>query len=160
MKCGESSGHMTKQGKLCAFNSRDDAKGCAYFLRDALGRTILAKQGPAARRLKRLLPASYRVPPFDTRESIIEFVHHITRQVLVEKVDPRRIDTALRGATVALSALAGATQEKLLDALLAIEHGQAAVQLLTRLQDGLAKGTRRPLPGTVVTLPVTESSTS
>ncbi len=157
MKCGER-GFKTKTGQPCRFNIRADANGCKYHLLGPKGRSLLASKGPAARRMKRLLPGNYCVPPFDTRESIIQFVHHITRQVLVEKVDPRRIDTALRGATVALSALAGATQEKLLDALLVVEHGHAAVQLLARLEDGLAKGTRRPLPGMVVALPMKESS--
>ncbi len=158
MKCGEISGHITKQGKVCAFNIDDDAKGCAYFLRDAVGRSLLAKKGATASAERKRLPRTYLLPPFDTRESIIKFVHDITRRVLVEKVDCRRVDTALRGATVALSALAGATQEKLLNVLLAVEHGHAAVQLLARLEDGLAKGTRRPLPGMVVELPMKESS--
>ena len=33
------------------------------------------------------------------------------------------------------------------DALLALEHGGAAVLMLNRLQQGLADGKRRPIPG-------------
>ncbi|MDA2910419.1 hypothetical protein MYX04_05765 [Nitrospiraceae bacterium AH_259_D15_M11_P09] len=157
MKCGER-GFKTKTGQPCKFNISDAANGCKYHLLGPKGRSLLASKGPAARRLRRLLPANYEVPAFDNRESVQRFAQDLARKVLTTPCDPRRIDTALRAAGVALSALAAATQEKLVDALLCIEHGGAAVLLLTRLQDGLKQGTRRPLPGRVVTIPQGEAS--
>ena len=82
----------------------------------------------------------------------------LAHRVLTTKVDPRRIDSALRAAGEARAVLAAGTQEKLLDALLRIEYGEAAVLLLTRLQEGLKQGPRRPLPGRVVTIPQGETS--
>src|SRR5438132_1390319 len=110
-------------------------------------RVSLATKGAIASKMKRALPADYRMPPFDSRDSVVQFAQDLAKRVLTEDVDPRRVDTALRAAGVALSAFAAATQEKLVDALLKIEHGGAAMLLLTRLQDGLTEGRRRPLPG-------------
>ncbi len=157
MICGDR-GFKNKVGQPCRFNIRADAKGCKSHLLGPKGRSLLASKGPAARRMKRLLPGNYCVPPFDTRESIIRFVQDLAHRVLTTKVDPRRIDSALRAAGEARAVLAAATQEKLLDALLRIEYGEAAMMLLTRLQDGLKQGPRRPLPGRVVTIPQGEAS--
>ena len=38
------------------------------------------------------------------------------------------------------------TQQQLVNTLLRLEHGEAAMALLLRLQDGLTKGPRRPVP--------------
>ena len=157
MTCGER-GFKTKTGRPCRFTISAAAKGCKYHLLGPKGRSLLASRGPLARRLKRLLPGNYEIPCFDSRESVQRFAQDLAHKVLTTPCDPRRIDTALRAAGVALSALAAATQEKLLDALLRIEYGEAAVLLLSRLQDGLSKGPRRPLPGRVVTIPQGEAS--
>ena len=157
MTCGEK-GFKTKTGQPCRFNIRADARGCTFHLLGSKGRSILAAKGPAARRLRKLLPGTYCVPPFDTRASILAFVQDLAHRVLTTKVDPRRIDSALRAAGEARAVLAAATQEKLLDALLKIEYGEAAMMMLTRLQEGLKHGPRRPLPGRVVALPQGETS--
>ncbi len=157
MTCGDR-GFKTKTGRPCGFNIKADANGCKYHLLGPKGRSLLASKGPLARRLKRLLPGNYEVPAFDTRESVQRFAQDLAHKVLTTPCDPRRIDTALRAAGVALSALAAATQEKLLDALLRIEYGEAAVLLLTRLQEGMKQGPRRPLPRRVVTITQGEAS--
>jgi hypothetical protein len=56
----------------------------------------------------------------------------------------RRSEAALRSA---------AAQEQLVASLQALEHGGAAVMLLAQLQQGLAEGKRRPLPGRVFAAP-------
>jgi len=52
----------------------------------------------------------------------------------------RKADAALRAARA---------QERMAEALAAVEHGGAAVMLLARLQESLTDGRRRPLPGRV-----------
>lgn len=42
---------------------------------------------------------------------------------------------------------AAAAQERMADTLAAVEHGGTALLMLSRLQDSLADGHRRPLPG-------------
>jgi Fe-S-cluster formation regulator IscX/YfhJ len=97
-------------------------------------------------RKRRLLPESYKMPPFDSRENVIRFAEGLARDVLTKDVDPRRIDTALRAAGVALTGFAQATQEKLLEAILTMEHGGMAVIMLQRIHTALAEGKRQPLP--------------
>jgi hypothetical protein len=52
----------------------------------------------------------------------------------------RKAEAAMRAAEA---------QERMAEALAAVEHGGAAVMLLTRLQESLTDGRRRPLPGRV-----------
>ncbi len=159
MKCGEISGHMTKQGKPCGQNVAADAtQGCLWHSRGPRARSLMASKGPAARRQKRLIPVGSYHPQFETRDAVVRFAEDLAKKVLTSRVDPRRVDSALRAATVALSAFAAQTQEKLVDTLLRIEHGEAAMALLLRLQEGLAKGPRRPVPGRVVTIPEAKPS--
>jgi hypothetical protein len=61
--------------------------------------------------------------------------------------DLYRTGAELRKAEAALRA--AQAQERMADALAAVEHGGAAVMLLARLQESLTDGRRRPLPGRV-----------
>jgi len=62
-----------------------------------------------------------------------------------------RVGAELRKAEAAIRA--AAAQEKMAETLAAVEHGGAALLMLSRLQEGLTQGQRRPLPGRVLTLP-------
>jgi hypothetical protein len=152
MKCGEK-GHETALGKPCEQNIAADAVGCLWHSRTPEQRAVLAMKGGIASRMRRGLPADYQMTAFDNRESVIRFAEDMARRVLVEDVDPRRVDVALRAAQVALSGFAAATQEKLVDALTRMEYGGAAAVLLERLSASLATGRTRPLPGKVLRLP-------
>lgn len=146
MKCGDL-GFTNAAGAPCGQNIAADATGCLWHSRTAEERSLLATKGAIASKMKKALPADYAMRPFDSRDSVIQFAQDLAYRVLTQDVDPRRIDTALRAAQVALSGFAAATQEKLVDALLRIEHGGAAMMLLTRLQEGLTERRTRPLPG-------------
>jgi hypothetical protein len=56
----------------------------------------------------------------------------------------RKAEAAIRAAIA---------QEKMAEVLAAVEHGGAALLMLSRLQEGLTEGNRRPLPGRVLSLP-------
>ena len=68
--------------------------------------------------------------------------------------DLYRTGAELRKAAAALRA--ALAQERMADALAAVEHGGTAVLLLSRLQESLTDGRRRPLPGRVPSLPMAE----
>lgn len=146
MKCGDK-GHKTILGAPCQQPINSKAKGCLWHSRTPEQRKLMSLRGNVIGRLKRALPADYQMIPFDSRESVIRFAEDMARQALTGDVDCRRVDTALRAAGVALSAFTAATQEKLVEAMLRVEHGGTAMLLLARLTDGLAEGRRRPLPG-------------
>ena len=146
MKCGDR-GHTTKAGQPCQQNISEAMAGCIWHTSTPEKRHLLAFSGGIASKRRHLLALTYPLIPFDSRESVIKFAEDLARKVLTQDVDPRRIDTALRAAGVALTAFAQGTQEKLVEALLQLEHGGTALIFLQRLQDGLADGRRRPLPG-------------
>lgn len=145
MKCGDR-GHRTASGKPCQQNIASTAKGCLWHTRNAEQRHVLAVAGGIASRRRHVLPVDYHMIPFESRECVIRFAEDLARRVLTSDLDARRVDSALRAASVALSAFAQATQEKLVEALLKLENGGSALILLERLQVGLTEGRRRPLP--------------
>ena len=69
--------------------------------------------------------------------------------------DLYRVGADLRKAEAAIRA--AEAQERMAEALAAVEHGGAALMLLTRLQESLGEGRRRPLPGRVHALPAQPS---
>lgn len=153
MKCGDR-GFKTVNGTPCGQTIGARAKACIWHSRTPEERTLMASRASLCKKNRRLLPADFAnaMVPFNSRESVIQFAQDLARRVLTEDVDPRRIDSALRAAGVALNGFAAQTQEKLVDALLRLEHGGAAFALLARLQDGLNEGRRRPLPGRALTI--------
>ena len=157
MKCGDK-GHKTKHGVPCDQNISARAKGCLWHTRNAAQRRILAAKGSVVGRMKNVLPATYRVPPFDTRESIVNWARDMAGKVLRGELSPKLSAEARGHAQLALQARTAEAQERLVEALLTVEHGGSALLLLTRLQDGLADGRRRPLPGATRALPLSEEN--
>jgi hypothetical protein len=98
---------------------------------------------------KGAFPSDYQVQ-FPDREAVVRFVEDLAKRALTENVDLRRIDTALKAANVALTAHGMGIQEKMVEALLRLEHGGTAIVLLERMQASLSTGARRPLPGRVM----------
>jgi hypothetical protein len=156
MKCGDL-GHKAKDGQPCQQNIPSGASGCIWH-RSEEERHFYAMKGGLAQKEKKLLPPDPSIPPFhmtpfDSRQDVVRFVQDLARRVLTESIDARRVDTALRAAGVALTAFGQETQEKMVDALLKLEHGGTAVIMLERLTETIATGRRRPLPGSVAALP-------
>jgi hypothetical protein len=148
VKCGDL-GHKTVTGQPCQQNIPHGAKGCLWHTRTPEERTKLARFAGITSQKHRLIPETYKanLPPFDTRENVIKFAEQVACAVLTSSVDAKRVDVALRAASVALSGFQAITQEKLNEALLKLEGGGAALILLERLKVAVAEGKHRPLPG-------------
>ncbi len=157
MKCGDK-GHKTIHGAPCGQTIPARAKGCLWHSRTPEQRSILAANGGIVRNIKNALPPEYQVPPFDTRESIVEWARDMAGKVLRGELSPKLSAEARGHAQLALQARTAEAQERLVEALLTVEHGGSALLLLTRLQDGLADGRRRPLPGATRVLPLPEET--
>ncbi len=160
MKCGDL-GHKTANGTPCQQTIAATAKGCIWHSPDITDtqRRFYAQKGGEAVRKRKLLPADPTLPPFrmtafTSRRDVVAFVHDLARRVLTEKIDPKRVDTAIRAAGVALTAFGQETQERMVEALLKLEHGGTAVVMLERLTEHITTGRRRPLPGATIPLPV------
>ena len=147
MKCGDK-GHVTAAGAPCQQTIGADAPGCLHHdpRTTPEQKRILYLKGGIASRMKTALAASYVVPEFDTPERIVTFARELARVALKEDVDLRRVAEARGAAALALSAHQARSQQALVDALLKLEHGGAAVALLAQFTAG--QGQRRPLPGT------------
>lgn len=157
MKCGEL-GFTNADGQPCGQNVAVGAKSCLWHDQTPHGKRkadLERKRGGIASRGKGALPGDYAVR-FPDRESVVRFVEDLAKRALTEDVDLRRIDTALKAANVALTAHGMAIQEKMVEALLRLEHGGTAIVLLERMQTSLSSGPRRPLPGRLMTLPTEE----
>ena len=155
MKCGDR-GHLTAAGEPCQQTIGVRAAACVWHSRDAEGRRLLALKGGIASRMRTALPSTYQVPEFASPESIVGFAQELARMALTEDVDRGRVAEARLAAGLALSAFQARSQERLVEALLRVEHGGAALLLLSRLQDGLIDGKRRPLPGRSLSLTTSE----
>ncbi len=148
MKCGEKGWIAKSHGGPCGQDISAKAKGCIWHTSSPEKRRILAAKGSVVGRIKNELPSNYEVPPFDSCESIVKFAEDLAGRVLRGQVSPKLSAEARGFAQLALQARTAEQQERLVEALLKVEHGGTALLLLTRLQDGLADGRRRPLPGT------------
>src|SRR5262249_8707775 len=119
-------------------------------------------------------PGGYVVPPMPAKLSAIRKwvrcahdAYSVRKIGLLELTEIRRSATSIgdlyrvgadiRKADAALRA--AEAQERMADALAAVEHGGAALVLLQRLQSGLTDGPRRPLPSARV-LPMTPAPPS
>ncbi|MHB8510224.1 MAG: hypothetical protein ACYDGR_16535 [Candidatus Dormibacteria bacterium] len=159
MKCGEL-GFLNADGLPCGQNVATGAKSCLWHDQTPKGKRradLERKRGGLVSRGKGALPPGYAVS-FPDREAVVRFVEDLAKRALTEDVELRRIDTALRAASVALTAHGMAIQERMVEALLRLEHGGTAIVLLERMQASLSTGTRRPLPGRLVQVPTEESS--
>jgi hypothetical protein len=110
-------------------------------------RHAVAVKGGIASRMKRALPAGYQVPALDSHEAIAAWARDMAGRVLRAEVDPKLVSEARSCVQLVVQSAAARDQRQLVEALLAIERGGAAMVLLTRLQDGLADGRRKPIPG-------------
>jgi hypothetical protein len=152
VKCGEK-GWTTAAGTPCQQNIGKGAVGCLWHSKNEVGRAALAMKGGIASRMKRALPATYEIHPFENREDVIRFANTMATLALKHDVDTRRIDCALRAAGLALQAFAQAVNERLVDALLQVEHGGVALTLYRNLTAVTSSTLRRPLPPRRVTGP-------
>jgi hypothetical protein len=89
-------------------------------------------------------------PEFASTEAIVAWAQTTAQQVLCGDLDPRAASEARQLAGLAIQARAADSQERLVEVLLRLEHGGAAVMLLSRLQQGLVEGRTRPLPPRVL----------
>ena len=158
MICGDL-GYVNHAGRPCGQVIGRGVGGCIHHDPRRPGAAHAAQvKGAIASRMRRAMPPAYEIPAFEGESSILAFARELVRLALKEDVDLRRVDTAIRGAHLALAAFSAQTQAQILAVLLKMEHGGAASALLERLRVGPVDGSRRPLPGRV--LPMTPTATA
>ncbi len=104
----------------------------------------------------RTLPADTQAPRFRTPGHIRRYAERLAHLVTTGQLNRQVAETALRAAGLGLQVHQLKSQERLTDALLRLEHGGVAVQMLAMLTTGLADGKRRPLPGRLHALPASQ----
>jgi hypothetical protein len=146
MKCGEK-GYVTKEGTPCQQNVPKHATACLWHSRSPEGRKALAMVGGLKSRMMRYLPKSELPPDFQSTASIVAWAQKTAKKVLTGDLDPRAAAEARQLAGLAIAARVADAQEVMATTLATVEHGATAMLLLSRLQDSLRGGPRRPLPG-------------
>ncbi len=103
-------------------------------------------KGGIASRMRRFMPSDSPPPEFSSTAAIVAWAERTAQRVLCGELEPRAAGEARQLAALTIQARAADAQEKLVEALLRVEHGGAALLLLGKLQDGLSQAGRRPLP--------------
>lgn len=102
-------------------------------------------------RLRHYLAETTPKPDFASTAAIEAWASTTAHQVLTGVLDPRAASEARQLAALTISARSADEQSKLVDALLALEHGGAAVALLAQFTSDPTR--RKPLPGRVLAMP-------
>jgi hypothetical protein len=157
VKCGDR-GFTTADGRPCGQVIGKKAAGCIWHTSSPEGRRAFAMKGGIASRMRRYLPAEAPPPEFSNTVAIVAWAERTAQRVLAGELDPRAASEARQLAALTISARAADAQERLVEALLRVEHGGAALLMLSRLQEGLADGRRRPLPGRAIATTATVTS--
>jgi hypothetical protein len=156
--CGDAGGRILTTGEPCR-QGTGQGRRCCWHSTTPDGRRALSMKGLVSAQLGALkrLAADAPLPTFADREAIVEWAQDMAGRVLRGELDPKLSAEARGHAQLALQARTAEAQERLVEALLRVEHGGAAMLLLTRLQDGLSDGKRRPLPGRPLALVTPEA---
>ncbi|HWP34498.1 MAG TPA: hypothetical protein VNM66_02780 [Thermodesulfobacteriota bacterium] len=149
--CGDAGGRVFATGEPCQ-QTTAPGKLCIWHGSPPAARSLLALKGRLKQRERRELPSGTPAPNFATREDIVRWAEEMAGRVLRGELDPKLSAEARGHAQLALAARTAEAQEKLVEALLRVEHGGAAVALLARLQEGLGDSRRR-LPPPVRAIP-------
>jgi hypothetical protein len=143
VKCGDK-GFLTADGQPCGQPIAASAKGCVWHSRTPEERSALATKGALASRMRRYLPTAAPAPEFSTTEAIVRWAEQTAHRVLTGTLDPRAASEARQLAALTVSARQAEAQASLVDALMRLESGGAAVALLAQFTN--ANGKRTPLP--------------
>lgn len=145
---------MLATGEPCGQGTAPGRR-CVWHTRDAAGRRLLALKGGVASRMRSYLPSSAPRPEFSSTAAVVAWAEATAHKVLSGALDPRAAGEARQLAALTIQARSAEAQERLVDALLRLENGGAAVMMLARLTDGIADGKGRPLPGRVLPMAAT-----
>lgn len=151
MRCGDR-GHVTAAGTPCQQPINPKAAGCLHHdpTTSPEQKHAAYLKGALASRMRTYLPSDTPRPEFSSTETIVTWAQDTAHRVLCGELDPRAAAEARQLAALTIAARSAEASEKLVEALLRVEHGGAALVLLARLTDGLANGQRRPLPPRVL----------
>ncbi len=149
MICGDK-GHLTAKGTPCQQNIPRNGTACIWHSRSPEGRRVLAMKGGLASRMMRYLPKSSAHPDFATTGAIVSWAQETARQVLCGDLDPRAAGEARQLAALTIAARVSDAQERIADVLASVEHGSAAMLLLSRLKEGMLAGRGQPLSATLL----------
>lgn len=148
VKCGDR-GFTTLAGAPCQQNSHHGGP-CLWHGKTPDERRTLAMRGHLTQRMQKALKDEDCTFTFENEDAVIAFAEDMARKALTKDIDQHRIKTGLEAAKVALSGFAAKTTARMVKALESLEHGGAAMVLLTQMTERLGTGTRRMIPGRVV----------
>ena len=155
MKCGET----TLDGRPCPANATKESRRAGHPRCPMHGRNAkeYQRRGAIVSRLRGALPPGCAPPVFDSREAIVRWAEDMAGRVLRGELDPKLSAEARGHAQLALQARTAEAQEKLVEALLSLEHGGTAVALLAQFTSAQATNKRTPIPSRLTVVPAPEA---
>ena len=145
MTCGDK-GHVRADGQPCGQPINAKMPACIHHRSTPAERRLFGVKGALASRMRRYLPATTVAPEFSSTEAIVRWAEQTAQRVLTGNLDPRAASEARQLAALTISARQADAQAQLVDALLRLENGGAAMALLAQFTNG-DPAKRRPLPG-------------
>ena len=156
-KCGDY-GYQNAFRQPCGQTLREGETACLWHRSTPAERSAIASRGGRKKSIQEngLPEEAVASLSFQTIDQVVTFVETMAKQALTSPLHRGRIETALKCANVAKGCFETKATQELTRAVLTMEHGGGAVLLLQRLQEGMAGGARKPLPGR--RMPVVELS--
>ena len=151
-KCGDF-GHLKKDGQPCGFIIPEGARICAFHSRTPQQRRELALKGSFNASLKAALPDDFEIGELSTPEDMKAFLRKMLPHVLKKPMERWRSAEARGWFGFLVELDRNRVQEKLADAVLAVQHGGQSLILLQQFLDGAADS-RRKLPSRVKPVPM------
>src|SRR5262245_3542984 len=138
-------GKPTKDGGRCQQRLGSSRPVCPFHKGDG-AMAVIGARAAAARRV-RFMPVGSANPDWSSVQAIRAWAEERAGRVERGELDARAVPHEL--AKLAKATFDAEAQERLLDALLRLEHGGGAVALLAQFTNDPSK--RKPLPGRVLT---------
>src|SRR5262245_56328717 len=140
-------GKPTKDGGRCQQRLGSSRPVCPFHKGDGV-MAVIGARAAAARRV-RFMPADSANPDWSSVQAIRAWAEERAGRVERGELDARAVPHEL--AKLAKATCDAEAQQQLVDALLSLEKGGAAVAMLANFVNDPAK--RKPLPGRVLSLP-------
>ncbi len=144
--CGEM-GHRGKNGKPCGYRIAAMAKACPHHSGNPAKARAFQSKGALASKMRHALPPDFKLPDLDTLDGIEKAGRLLFELSLKRNLERWRLSEARGALTLLVEGQKIRVEQQMLNTLMALEHGGAAMVLLAQIQEGITQGRPLPLPG-------------
>ncbi len=149
--CGEL-GFVTKSGAPCGYRIGSGRKACPHHGGDPTEALAFQVKGGIASRARHALPEDFALPDLESSDGLKQALQLHMTLALKKNVERWRVSEFRGALTLRVQIEAVKAQQQTNDMLMRLEHGAMASGMFLRLREGLMTGTKRPVPGKMVSI--------